>query len=181
MIPPAVRRPPPHLRHAATRGASVHTGRPVTWVDILACGSPDRGDDGVGLAVAEALRGSLPEGARIRTVGMLQIDDLLSVAPGGAVIVVDAATGVRGGHIVDLPLDGLIDRPDRLRPRSSHALGFREVIGVAEIIRGHPLPGRIIAVGGVRFGLGAALSPSVRRAVPRMVAAVQAAVAQLRT
>jgi hydrogenase maturation protease len=181
MIPPAVRRPPPDLRRPATRDAPVPTGRRATWVDILACGSPDRGDDGVGLAVAEALRGCLPDGVRIRIVGMLQVDDLLSVARGGAVIVVDAATGVRGGHIVDLPLDGLIDRADHLRPRSSHALGFREVIGVAEVIRGHPLPGRIIAVGGVRFGLGAGLSPSVRRAVPRMVAAIQAAIAQLRT
>ena len=87
---------------------------------------------------------------------------------------------VRALDVVELPLDGLIDRSDRLRPRSSHALGFREVIGVAEIIRGHPLPGRIIAVGGVRFGLGAGLSPSVRRAVPRMAGAVRAAVAELR-
>jgi hydrogenase maturation protease len=111
---------------------------------------------------------------------MLGVDDLLSVPTGAGVVIVDAATGIRGGQIVELPLDGLIDRSDRLRPRSSHALGFREVIGVAEIIRGHPLPGRIIAVGGVRFGLGAGLSPSVRRAVPRMAGAVRAAVAELR-
>jgi hydrogenase maturation protease len=168
-------------RRATTPGAPIRSGGRSTPVDILVCGSADRGDDGVGIAVAETLGESLPDGARIRLVGMLQVDDLLSVAPGGAAIIVDAATGIRGGHIVDLPLDGLIDRPDRLRPRSSHALGFREVIGVAEIIRGRPLPGRIIAVGGVRFALGSGLSPSVRRAVPRMVAAIRAAVAQLRS
>jgi hydrogenase maturation protease len=167
-------------RRVATRGGPVLPRRDAIPVEILVCGSPDRGDDGVGMAVADALGDSPPDGARIRIVGMLGVDDLLSVAPGGAVVIVDAATGIRGGHIVELPLDGLIDRPDRLRPRSSHALGFREVIGVAEIIRGHPLPGRIVAVGGVRFSLGSGLSPSVRRAIPRMVAAIRAAVAQLR-
>ena len=169
----------PHVTRSRS-GQGLAGARPI-GVEIFACGSPDRGDDAVGLVVAEALERSLPAGARIRVVGQLEVDHLLDVPPGGAVIVVDAATGVRGGHIVELPLTGMIGREDRLRPRSSHALEFREVIGVADMIRGRPLEGRIIAVGGVRFSLGAGLSPSVARAVPRMVDAVRDAVARLRT
>ena len=149
-------------------------------VEILVCGNADRADDGVGIAVAEALRDRLPADVRLQIVGQLQVDDLLAVAPGAAVIVIDAATGVRGGRVVQLPLDGLLGRDDELRPRSSHALGFREVLGVADVIRGHPLVGRIVAVGGVRFGLGGPMSPSVIRAIPSMVNAVHQAVAELR-
>ena len=87
-------------------------------------------------------------------------------------IVVDAATGIPPGRIVDLPLDGLVDRDDRLRPRSSHALGFPEVIGLATLIRGRPLAGRIVAIGGSKFGLGAALSDRVARAIPALAKAV---------
>jgi hypothetical protein len=54
------------------------------------------------------------------------------------------------------------------------------VLGVADVIRGHPLVGRIVAVGGVRFGPGGLMSPSVLRAIPAMVAAVEAAIAELR-
>jgi hydrogenase maturation protease len=181
MTPPTVRLPARAARPRRVDGSAARPSRerPIP-VEILACGAPDRGDDAVGLVVAEALRTSMPAGARVRVVGQLDVDDLLAVPAGGAVIVVDAATGVRGGHIVELPLSGLIGRDDRLRPRSSHALEFREVIGVADMIRGHPLDGRIVAVGGVRFSLGAGLSPSVVRAVPRMVAAIRDAVARLR-
>jgi hydrogenase maturation protease len=155
--------------------------RPRIAVEILVCGNADRADDGVGIAVADALRGHLPADVRLRIVGQLQVDDLLAVPAGAAVIVIDAATGVRGGRVVGLPLDGLFGRDDDLRPRSSHALGFREVLGVAEVIRGHPLAGRIVAVGGVRFGLGGPMSPSVVRAIPAMVAAVEAAIDELRS
>jgi hydrogenase maturation protease len=148
----------------------------VVQVEVLICGSPDRGDDGAPAVAAASLADHLPPNATIRTVGMLDIDDLLSVPPGARVIIVDAATGIRPGQIVELPLDGLVDREDRLRPRSSHALGFPEVIGLATLIRGRPLAGRIVAIGGSRFGLGAALSDKVARAIPALARAVSDAV-----
>ena len=112
----------------------------------------------------------------MRTVGQLDIDDLLAVPEGARVIIVDAATGIQPGEIVELPLDGLVEREDGLRPRSSHALGFPEVIGLATLIRGRPLAGRIVAIGGQRFGLGAALSDRVARAIPALARAVSDAV-----
>ena len=141
-------------------------------VEVLVCGSPDRGDDGAPAVATASLAGHLPSTVRVRVVGQLDIDDLLSVPPGARVIVVDAATGIPPGRIVDLPLDGLVDRGDRLRPRSSHALGFPEVIGLATLIRGRPLAGRIVAIGGSKFGLGSALSDRVARAIPALAKAV---------
>ncbi len=145
-------------------------------VEVLVCGSPDRGDDGAPAVATATLEGHLPPTVHMRTVGQLDIDDLLSVPEGAKVIVVDAATGIRPGEIVELPLDGLVEREDGLRPRSSHALGFPEVIGLATLIRGRPLAGRIVAIGGQRFGLGAALSDRVARAIPALARAVSDAV-----
>ena len=79
------------------------------------------------VAAASLMPSHAADDVRIRVVGQLDIDDLLAVPPGARVVVVDAATGIPPGRIVDLPLDGLVDRDDRLRPRSSHALAFPEV------------------------------------------------------
>lgn len=149
-------------------------------VEVLICGSVDRGDDGAPIAAAHGLRNRLDPGVRLRVIGQLDIDDLLRVPAGAGVVVVDAATGLRRGEIVELPLDGLVAREDDLRPRSSHSLEFREVVGLANMLRGHPLPGRIVAIGGGKFRRGAPLSPSVAKAIPALIGTILDAIGRLR-
>jgi hydrogenase maturation protease len=173
----------PHPRLPCRPGAQPPAGRTSavpTPVEILVCGNADRHDDGAPLAAAEVLRPRLGPDTSLRVVGQLDVDDLLAVAPDGAVVVVDAASGLRAGEIVELPLDGLIGRDDDLRPRSSHALAFREVIGVATLIRRFPLRGRIVAIGGSRWSLGIGLSPRVGKAIPAFAQAVLDAVDRVR-
>jgi hydrogenase maturation protease len=147
---------------------------------VLVCGSQDRRDDGAALAIVPQLRTRIPGATRLRVVGQLGIDDLLAVPRDGGVVIVDAASGLRPGQIVELPLDGLVDRADELRPRSSHALAFREVLGVATLLRRLPLPGRIVAIGGARWSLGSDLSPRVAKALPDLIAGVLAAIEHVR-
>ena len=149
-------------------------------VEVLICGSPDRGDDGAANVAASILSAELQPDVRLRIVGQLDIHDLLGVPAGASVVVVDAATGIQPGRIVNLPLDGLIGGGDPVRPRTSHALAFPEVVGLAELIRGHPIRGRIVAIGAVGFALGGALSERVNAAIPALVQAVRDAVEQLR-
>jgi hydrogenase maturation protease len=149
-------------------------------VEVLVCGSADRGDDGAPLAAAAVLRQDLPGDVRVRIVGQLDIDDLLAVSADARVVIVDAAVGIRPGQIVELPLTGLLGREDRFRPRSSHALAFPEVIGLAEVMRGRPMRGVIVAIGGKAFGLGAAFSPRVAKAIPALVAAIRDAIRRVR-
>jgi hydrogenase maturation protease len=165
------------VRSLGPRALPSRSGRaaPSVAVEVLVCGSPDRGDDGAPTAAAAVLRDDVPDDVRIRIVGSLDIDDLLAVPTGARVVIVDTAVGIRPGHIVELPLTGLVGRADGLRPRSSHALAFPEVIGLAELIRGRPVQGRIVAIGGTAFGLGATLSPRVASAIPALVAAVREA------
>ena len=152
----------------------------IVAVEVLVCGSTDRGDDGAPIVAAAMLDGQMPDDVALRIVGQLDIDDLLAIPADAAVVIVDTAVGIRAGQILELPLNALIGRHDRLRPRSSHALAFPEVIGLAELIRGHPTRGRIVAIGGSEFGLGADLSGAVARAVPGLVTAVLDAVERLR-
>jgi hydrogenase maturation protease len=148
-------------------------------VEILVCGSLDRGDDAAALAAVPAIRAALPSDARLKVVGMLDIDDLLAVARGAGAVIVDAAVGIPPGRILTLPLTGLIGR-EGLQPRSSHALAFREVIGLAELLRGVPMVGQIVAVGASRFTPGKPLSRLVSAAIPALVEATLAAAERTR-
>jgi hydrogenase maturation protease len=166
---------------ATTARRRVDAGQPASAtpsvaVEVLVCGSPDRGDDAAPMVAAALFRDDLPVGVEVRIVGQLDIDDLLAASAGARVVIVDAAVGIHPGQIVELPLAGLVHREDGLRPRSSHALAFPEVIGLAALIRGRPVQGRIVAIGGVAFGLGAGLSPRVARAIPALVEAIREAV-----
>jgi len=150
---------------------SAQAGRPVV-AEVLICGSRDRGDDGAPIAAAAIICEHLPSDIRVRIVGQLDIDDLLAIPIGAPVVIVDAAVGIPPGEIVELPVTGFVGRKDGLRPRSSHALSFPEVVGLAELIRGRPVDGRIVAIGGVEFGLGETLSEAVSAAMPALAAAI---------
>jgi hydrogenase maturation protease len=177
MTPDSVAPPVARPRVAPRRRAGAHR----IAVQVLVCGSTDRRDDGAPIAAAGVLRRRLPDDVRIRIVGQLDIDHLLAIPAGAGVVIVDAAAGIHGGQIVEMPLNGLIGRQDRLRPRSSHALSFPEVIGLADVMRGRPLHGRIVAVGGTDFGLGVGLSARVAKAVPALVETILGAIERARS
>jgi hypothetical protein len=132
------------------------------------------------MAVMGRLRGQLPFDVSMRAVGQLDVDDLLSIPLGAGVVIVDAATGIDPGIIVDLALTGLIGQPDGVHPRSSHALAMPEVVGLAEMLRGRPLRGRIVAIGGAHFGLGSSFSRPVSAALDPLSDAIVQAVASVR-
>lgn len=134
-------------------------------VEVLVCGSADRGDDGAALAALARLVATLPPDVRVRAVGRLEVDDLLAVPMQAGVVVVDTATGLEPGRVVRLPLRGLVGRETGLRLRSSQALAVPEVVGLAEMIHRRPLVGAVVAIGGLEFGLGDAISWPVSSAL----------------
>jgi hydrogenase maturation protease len=127
-------------------------------VEVLACGNPDRGDDGASLAALAELAPNLPADVTVRLVGQLDIDDLLAVPSGAGAVVVDTVTGVDPGWVVEIPFVGFAGRESGIRARSSDALSRPETVGVASMIRGRPLVGVLVAIGGSSFGPGDALS-----------------------
>ena len=168
-------RPPSSLPGSTFRArGSVHA------VEILVCGSADRADDGAPISASRLVRRRLAGDVSLRIVGQLDIDDLLAVEPGAGVVVVDAATGLAPGEVVDLPLAGLGEATTVVRPRSSHALAIPEVVGLAEMIRGRPFRGRVVVIGGNHFGLGRPLSRIVEAALPAFAGAILEAVERVR-
>jgi len=153
--------------------------RAAIRVEVLICGSIDRSDDGAAIVAAAALRSRIPAGVAVRIVGLLDIDDLLAVPEGAAVVIVDAACGISPGTVVELPLRALGEPNQVVNARSSHAIAVPAAIGLAEMVRGRPLPGRIVAIGGKRFGLGRRISRPVRAGIPELVEAILRAVADL--
>src|SRR5688572_33123022 len=79
-------------------------------VEVLACGDPNRGDDGASVAALADLAPDLPDDVTVRLVGQLDIDDLLAIPAGAGAVVVDTATGIDPGWVVEIPLVGFAGR-----------------------------------------------------------------------
>jgi hydrogenase maturation protease len=141
------------------------TARDPPRVLVAAIGNPDRGDDGIGPAVARQLRGRVPDGVRVierRGDILALVDEWQGFA---LVFIVDAASpsGQPGRiHRLDLSSRPL---PDGFARSSTHAFGVGEAVELAR--RLERLPPRIVAylVEGGRFGLGEPLSPAVAAVV----------------
>ena len=150
-------------------------------VEVLACGDPDGGDDGASIAALGELAPDLPSDVSVRLVGQLDIDDLLALPPGAGAVVVDTATGVDPGWVVEIPFIGFAGRASAIRARSSVTLSRPETVGLASMIRGRPLVGVLVAIGGASFRPGEALSWPVGAGLGSFRVAIVDAIERVRT
>jgi len=131
---------------------------------VLCVGNPDRGDDGVGQAVARLLRGRVPN------------DVVVAECDGGAAEVLDRISGVDSAILVDAAVCGMtagtVHRVDcaageavpTARVASSHGLGVAEAIALARTLGCLPRVCLIYAVEAKRVAPGDELSPEVTHA-----------------
>lgn len=137
---------------------------------IIGVGNRWRGDDGAGVAVAEALSTVAPAGPRVISHGFGDLTGLLGRwAADDAVIIVDAASaGAPAGlvHRFDAIAAPL---PVALCRSSTHAVGVAETVELARALDRLPRALEVLAVEGERFATGQELSPAVRRAVAGLV------------
>jgi hydrogenase maturation protease len=132
---------------------------------LVAClGNPDRGDDGIGPKVAQALKGRLPAGAAL----VVRKGDMLALiedwAGCDAVVCVDAAAtmGTPGRiHRVDLARETL---PAETAPTSGHAFGLAEAVQLACTLERAPATIIVYAVEGACFDAGAPMTVAVAAA-----------------
>ena len=149
-------------------------------VEVLVCGSPDHGDDGASLVALAELAPDLPSDVAVRLVGQLDIDDLLAVPSGAGAVVIDTVTGVDPGWVIEIPFVGFAGRESGIRARSSDALSRPETVGVASMIRGRPLVGVLVAIGGSSFGPGDELSWPVATGLSSLRVAITDAIERVR-
>lgn len=153
---------------------------PPRPVRLLVCGTADRGDDGAALSAVAGLLPGLPahllSALDVRRCEQLQIEDLLDLPEETGCVIVDAVVGVCTGEVVTLPLDAFpgADRQAGITPRSSHTLPMGQLVELAAILRGHPVRGAFVGLGGRSFGYGRGLGRTVRAALPAFRAAIEA-------
>jgi hydrogenase maturation protease len=140
---------------------------------ILACGDPARGDDGAALAAVDRLATSGAADARIRRVGMLQVEHVIDALAAGGCLVVDAVRGVEPGSVVELRLVELAAGSSGFIPASSHALPLGETVRLAELLGADLGRGTFIGIGGRSFDLGAAMTDDAVSGVEAAAAAIE--------
>ena len=134
---------------------------------VIGVGNPDRGDDGVGHAVAGLLR---PYVSVIEHDG--DISSLLDrLRAADRVWLVDAAqSGSPAGtiHRIDCTGEALIP----CSPMSSHGFGLADAIGLARALDALPRQCVVYAIEAAGFTPGAAMSPAVARAAHEAAARI---------
>ncbi|GGT01141.1 hydrogenase maturation protease [Streptomyces chromofuscus] len=147
-------------------------------VVVIGVGNPLRGDDGVGPATVEALRGLVPDGT-VLTVSDGEPARMLDLWRGAdTVVVVEVlrAQPARPGKLHTLTAADAASRT--ARTASTHALGLGECLALAQALG--QLPQRLVvhAMEVTDVELGAPLSEAVRSALPELVDRVAASVRQ---
>lgn len=130
---------------------------------VIGVGQPDRGDDAVGLLVADEVRRT---GPRCEVVSVSSPTRLVDLWEGrDLVVVVDAVrAGGPAGEVTVLDIG-----PDPLPARSgaggSHGFGVAEAVELARSLDRLPRRLVVVGVGAESFTAGAGLSPAVAGAV----------------
>ncbi len=149
-------------------------------VSVLICGERLRGDDGAAVLAAALLTDDVTPLASITEVGQLSVEALLATPADAAVIVVDAALGIAPGQVVELPLSALAcEAGNDAAPASTHAMPAHQVLTLAAELRGTPLCGTFVGLGGMAFGFGEELSPAVAAGLPEFAAAIESEIRRL--
>ena len=148
---------------------------------FVAClGNRDRGDDGIGALVAEALGGRLPSDVAliVRSGDMLALID--DWAGSDALVCVDAAAPMgMPGRIYRLDLAG-DELQAEMAVTSSHAFGLAEAVRLARALGHAPRDIVVYAVEGACFDVGADVTFEVAAAADPVAERVVAEVARLR-
>ena len=143
---------------------------------VVGIGHPDRGDDAVGLVVADRLRGLVPDGVTVLSAdgeGGALLDRLSQTKH--AVVVDAALSGAPAGTIrrFDAAAEAL---PPAKYGMSTHGFGLAEAIALGRVLGRLPERCIVFAIEAESFAIGESLSPAVARAAEAVVAQVLAEV-----
>ena len=139
---------------------------------IVTCGNPDAGDDGLGHAVAEALRADPVPGVTVKELGIRPADLLDYVQGYAALIIVDAVScpGEKPGKLMD------VDWFDPARPflrsektSSTHGISLGRQIDLGQALGILPLYVRVVGVNIARTEIGYPMTDAVEMRIPDVV------------
>lgn len=145
----------------------------LTRILVIGIGNPYRGDDTVGLRVAQDIRKEAPDRVNVIEQGGDGAALMESWKNVDTVILIDAVySGAKPAtiHLFDIHTQTI---PTKFFHYSTHAFGIAEAIGLARAL--NQLPPHIIVYGieGKCFEAGIGLSPEVEKAAQEVVTRVR--------
>ena len=153
----------------------------MTIARVIGLGQRAAGDDGVGLAVLERLRGVVAEGVEL--VELAEPCALVPVLAGALpAVIVDAVVADRAvpGEILELDSDAV---PVHARSTSTHGIGLAQALALARALAAPGAAMPAVRIVGVAIAVPAVpaigLSPAIARAVEPAVEAVLRALHEL--
>ncbi len=154
--------------------------RPMPDVVVLGMGNPLAGDDGVGVALAEALaEAGPPPGASVRVAGSDPLAILEELLAGRRVLLLDACRfGGRPGETTWLRLDDP-RWPVAAAPLSLHGLDLPAVFELARALRLPLERAWLLGIEPEGTPEGRGLSPAITESWPRLVDGAHRAVRRL--
>lgn len=144
---------------------------------ILALGNPLRGDDGVGAAVLDALRGAdLPPGVDLLDGGTAGLESVLLMQGYQRAVIIDAAEMGRepGAWVRFTPDQVALASGDMGEMGTLHMAGLAEALTLGAALGVLPAEIVIFGVQPQAIGWEPGLSAPVRAAIPALVGAVLA-------
>ena len=136
---------------------------------IVGVGNPDRGDDGVGHAVINALRETAQPGAELLTVSGEATQLIEAWTGADDVVVIDAScSGAQPGTIRRFDAHAG-DLPAAIERASTHGFGVAEAVALARNIDRLPSALEIVTIEGANFEIGAPMSAAVAAAAQSLV------------
>jgi hydrogenase maturation protease len=126
----------------------------------LALGTPLRGDDAAGSAIARGLEALLP-GLEVIEATELLPEHAESVARADGVLFLDASVSGTPGEVRVEPV-----APRAARAAVLHALLPEEILGLARALHGRAPPAALVSVAGKDFAFGDGHTPEVEAALP---------------
>lgn len=140
---------------------------------VIGVGNPDRGDDGVGIAVLAHLEGRLPGGVRLVRLSGADPGQIIEAWAGAdRVFLVDAmVSGAAAGTLrrFDAAAEPL---PAEVSLASTHALGAGAAIELARVLGRLPRTLTVYAVEGTTFTVGAPIGAAVAAAAVEAAARI---------
>jgi hydrogenase maturation protease len=150
-------------------GIVIRDSLQVKHVLILGLGNPLLGDEGIGVRVAEELKGlELPDGVAVVEGGTAGLG-LIGLMEGyQRVIIVDAADmGHLPGRVVRFSPSEVQLKVEA--PLSLHQIGLGQVLALAEALEVAPAELVIIGIQPGQIEGGVGLSPEVEGAIPQII------------
>lgn len=152
---------------------------------IVGCGNPLRRDDGVGVVVAQRLRGRLDAhpvaGVQVLDCGTAGFEVMYRARGSRALVIVDASvSGAEPGAIHDVP--GEVVRSARLPALNLHEFRWDHALGVGAALYRQDFPEdvRVLLIEASDLGFGAGLSAPVEQAAERVCAELLARIEEER-